>query len=134
PSNGTAKSPAAPLAIAPQGAALIHQAQQISRSLIYLTIALSGMTALGAEVIWTRLLSLLLGGTTYTFSIILAVFLAGLGIGSSVGSFVARGARSARVALGTCQVLLIVGIAWAAFMLSASLPFWPIDVRPSASP
>ena len=46
--------------------------------------ALSGMSALGAEVVWTRLLSLLLGGTVYTFSLILAVFLVGLGIGSSL--------------------------------------------------
>ena len=35
---------------------------------------------------WTRLLSLMLGGTVYTFSIILAVFLFGLGMGSAVGS------------------------------------------------
>ncbi len=42
---------------------------------VYLAIALSGMSALGAEVVWTRLLSLLLGGTVYTFSLILAVFL-----------------------------------------------------------
>src|SRR5206468_701967 len=28
---------------------------------VYVTIALSGMAALGAEVVWTRLLSLLLG-------------------------------------------------------------------------
>src|SRR5262249_3905433 len=41
---------------------------------VYLTIALSGMSALGAEVVWTRLLSLMLGGTVYTFSLILAVF------------------------------------------------------------
>ena len=53
---------------------------------VYVAIALSGMTALAAEVIWTRLLSLLLGGTVYTFSLILAVFLFGLGIGSSIGS------------------------------------------------
>ncbi len=53
---------------------------------VYLAIALSGLTALGAEVVWTRLLSLLLGGTVYTFSLILAVFLLGLGIGSSVGA------------------------------------------------
>ena len=51
----------------------------------YVTIALSGLTAIGAEVIWTRLLSLILGGTVYAFSIILAVFLFGLGIGSAVG-------------------------------------------------
>ena len=35
------------------------------------------------EVIWTRILSLLFGATVYTFSLILAVFLVGLGIGSS---------------------------------------------------
>ena len=63
---------------------------------VYLAIALSGMSALGAEVVWTRLLSLMLGGTVYTFSLILAVFLIGLGIGSSLGAFLARRAVSAR--------------------------------------
>ena len=53
---------------------------------VYVTIALSGVCALGAEVIWTRLLGLLFGATVYTFSIILAVFLVGLGIGSGAGS------------------------------------------------
>ena len=56
---------------------------------IYSAIAFSGMTALGAEVVWTRLLSLMLGATVYTFSIILAVFLFGLWAGSSVGSMLA---------------------------------------------
>jgi len=100
---------------------------------VYVTIALSGMTALGAEVIWTRVLSLLLGATVYTFSIILAVFLVGLGIGSSVGAVLARGSRP-RVALGACQVLLCGGIAWAAYAISRSLPFWPIDPGLSRSP
>jgi spermidine synthase len=53
-------------------------------ALIYISIAISGFAALGAEVVWTRSLSLLLGGTVYTFSIILAVFLGGLWLGSSV--------------------------------------------------
>src|ERR1039458_6918356 len=34
---------------------------------VYVTIALSGACALGAEVVWTRLLGLLLGATVYTF-------------------------------------------------------------------
>ena len=55
---------------------------------IYLAIAFSGLAALGAEVVWTRLLSLLLGGTVYTFSIILAVFLCGLWLGSNAGAFI----------------------------------------------
>ena len=44
----------------------------------YLVIALSGLTALGAQVVWTRVLGLILGGTVFSFTIILAIFLAGL--------------------------------------------------------
>ena len=73
---------------------------------VYVAIALSGFTALGAEVIWTRLLSLLFGATVYTFSLILAVFLLGLGIGSSIGSAIARRIARPRLALGWCQMLL----------------------------
>ena len=101
---------------------------------VYLAIALSGMSALGAEVVWTRLLSLMLGGTVYTFSLILAVFLIGLGIGSSLGAFLARRAASARVALGACQWLLTAAIAWTAVMISQSLPYWPIVPELSPSP
>ena len=101
---------------------------------VYLAIALSGMSALGAEVVWTRLLSLVLGGTVYTFSLILAVFLIGLGIGSSLGAFLARRAASARVALGACQWLLTAAIAWTAVMISQSLPYWPIVPGLSPSP
>ena len=67
-----------------------RRASQVGAWAVYVAIALSGLSALGAEVVWTRLLSLMLGGTVYTFSIILAVFLAGLGIGSSVGSYLSR--------------------------------------------
>jgi spermidine synthase len=38
---------------------------------IYVAIALSGFCALAAEVVWTRILSLLFGASTYTFSLIL---------------------------------------------------------------
>ncbi len=92
-----------------------------------MTIALSGLTALSAEVIWTRILSLVFGATTYTFSLILAVFLIGLGIGSSLGAALAREAVRPRVALGWCQMLLCGAMAWAAYMLTQSLPYWPIN-------
>jgi spermidine synthase len=95
---------------------------------VYLAIALSGLAALGAEVVWTRLLALMLGGTVYTFSIILAVFLAGLGIGSSVGAVVARLTTRPRLALGVCQLLLAGAVAWAAWMITGSLPNWPIKL------
>jgi spermidine synthase len=100
---------------------------------VYATIALSGMTALGAEVIWTRLFTLLLGGTTYTFSIILAVFLIGIGLGSGVGSVVARRSPDPRRALGLAQFLLIFAIAWAAWSVTQALPYWPVDPQISPS-
>jgi spermidine synthase len=101
---------------------------------VYLTIALSGATALGAEVIWTRNLGLMLGATVYTFSIILAVFLAGIGIGSTGGSMLARGARHPKALLGWSQMLLAGAVAWTAYQLSHSLPYWPINPLLSTSP
>jgi len=96
---------------------------------VYITIALSGLCAMGAEVLWTRLLSLMLGATVYTFSIILAVFLLGIGIGSSAGALRARSVRSARAALGACQLLISGAVAWGVFMITWAIPHWP--VRPT---
>jgi spermidine synthase len=101
---------------------------------VYLVIALSGFTALGAEVIWTRILSLHFGATVYTFSLILAVFLVGLGLGSASGAVIARETALPRRALGWCQLLLCAAMAWAAFMNTESLPYWPINPSISTSP
>jgi spermidine synthase len=99
------------------------------RRLVYLALALSGASALAAQVIWTRQLALLLGATVYTFSLVLAVFLVGLGVGSSIGSLLARTIERPRVAFGWCQVLTVLAMAWSAYMLNASLPFWPVNVE-----
>lgn len=120
-----------------------HQAAAATRAvvepakgyrMVYVTIALSGLTALAAQVLWTRLLSLLFGGTVYTFSLILAVFLFGLGIGSSIASALASGIERPRIALGWVQMALCGAMAWAAYSLALSLPFWPIDPSMSVSP
>lgn len=105
---------------------------------VYLAIALSGFTALSSQIIWTRLLSLVFGATVYTFSLILAAFLFGLGIGSAAGVALARRlfrgltsrAASAsqvrpRLALGWCQMLLCGAIAWAAYLVAVWLPYVP---------
>jgi len=101
---------------------------------VYVAIALSGATALSSEVIWTRLLSLLFGGTVYTFALILAVFLFGLGIGSSLGSAIGRAAARPRVVFGWCQMALCAAIAWSAYMLTQSMPFWPINPSITTDP
>lgn len=103
---------------------------------IYLATGLSGLTALSAEVVWTRQLALLLGATVYTFALVLAVFLFGLGVGSSVASAVSRHLNP-RLALGGCQLFLAVAIVWAARAITQFLPYWPLDVtlevRPSVA-
>jgi len=101
---------------------------------VYVTIALSGLGALGAEAVWTRQLALVFGATVYAFSIILAVFLIGLGIGSTAGAYIARrGARPA-LALGVCQVALTAAIAWASWSIAYSLPYWNIDPKQLTDP
>lgn len=98
----------------------------IGRTAVYFIIGLSGLCAMGAEVLWTRLLSLILGATVYTFSIILAVFLAGIGIGSSVGAILGRRVKNARVALGACQILIAGTTAWAVMIIN-KIPYWSLS-------
>jgi spermidine synthase len=100
---------------------------------VYITIGLSGASALGAEVVWTRLMGMLMGATVYVFSIILSVFLIGMALGSWIGSYLSRHMRP-RLALGCCQLLLALGTAWSGFMIAASLPYWPIDPFLAGSP
>jgi spermidine synthase len=101
---------------------------------VYVAIAISGLTALASQVIWTRTLTLLYGATVYTFSLILAVFLTGLGIGSTLGSAMSHQLKRPRVAFAWIQVLLCASMAWAGYMLTESLPWWPVDPSIASSP
>jgi spermidine synthase len=94
---------------------------------VYTAIALSGLCALGAEVVWTRLLALMLGATVYTFSLILAVFLIGLGIGSSGGAMWTRTLKRPRLVLAACQLALAFAVAWTAYAVSDLIPSWPFN-------
>jgi spermidine synthase len=101
-------------------------------SSVYLAIALSGFAALAGEVIWTRQIGLLFGATVYTFSIILAAFLIGLGGGSAAGSVLGKHVARPRVALACSQLMAAAAIAWTAHKLTVSFPYWPIT--PTLSP
>jgi spermidine synthase len=54
------------------------------------------------------------------------VFLVGLGIGTGIGSLLSR-LSSPRAWLGVCQLLAALAIAWTAYTLAYSLPYWPIE-------
>jgi spermidine synthase len=63
-----------------------------------LATALSGLTALGAEAVWTRQLAMIFGSTVFSFTIILAIFLTGITFGSAAGSLWSRFVRSPALA------------------------------------
>ncbi len=52
------------------------------RRAVYLAAILVGVAFMGGELVWYRVASPLLGGSTYSFGLILAVALAGIGLGS----------------------------------------------------
>lgn len=58
---------------------------------VYAAAAVTGFAFFLMELVWYRLLTPLLGGTTYTFGLILAVALAGIGSGSWFWSAIRRG-------------------------------------------
>ncbi len=114
------------------GSAVANAPDEHDSRLVYIAIAISGACALASEVVWTRLLSLTFGASTYTFSMILAVFLTGLGIGSATGAWLARVVEQPRRVFAWCQALLMVTIAWGAAVIYLALPYWPIN--PSLAP
>ncbi|MFQ5441951.1 MAG: fused MFS/spermidine synthase [Thermodesulfobacteriota bacterium] len=50
--------------------------------MIMASFALSGFCSLAYEVLWTRVFALVLGSSVYAFTVMLATFLAGIGLGS----------------------------------------------------
>src|SRR5262245_46146670 len=55
-----------------------------SRRAAVVAFGISGATAMTLQVLWTRMLAVLLGASVYTFTLILLSFLTGLGTGSAV--------------------------------------------------
>jgi spermidine synthase len=81
-------------------------------------------------------MGMMLGSTVYVFSIILAVFLIGLAIGSGAGSWLlrGRGAAWAESALGWAQMILAGATAWTAYMIADVLPYWNSEALISGTP
>lgn len=71
-----------------QDASNTSQHISLNSRLILFSYFLSGFAAIALEVLWTRVLVLTIGGSTYAFSIVLAVFLSGIALGSGAGSWI----------------------------------------------
>ncbi len=86
--------------------------------------ALAGFSSLGLEVAWFRLMSLILGASTYAFSVMLLAFLLGIGTGGEVGGPVAdKLAKRGRIALGVAGAQVAVAtLTWLAMWGWGELP------------
>lgn len=74
---------------------------------VLVAIGLSGFAALGYEVVWTRLLSILNRTTTaQSLSVILIAFLLGIAAGGAAGARLSGRLRDAVLALGTAELLI----------------------------
>ncbi len=96
---------------------------------VTIAIAAAGFASLVYEVAWTRVLGLMLGGSTYTFSVMLLAFLVGIAIGGKLGGPLADRAlaRGGLVRVLQWFAAVEVGIAvlsYALMYLYPELPFW----------
>jgi spermidine synthase len=90
----------------------IHSHRDIRLALA--VFALSGFCAMGYQVIWTRLLGLLIAPTTYAFSLVVGTFIIGLAIGNVLFGRVADRVKD------LMSLLALTQIAAAGFALAAS--------------
>lgn len=80
--------------------------------LVIATFAIQGFASLAYEIIWTRVLAIILDGSTYAFSIVLATVLFGIALGSAlVSPLMGRSLPWVRI-----YALLQAGVAATAFL------------------
>lgn len=96
---------------------------------VSVSIGLAGFSALVYEVTWARLLGLMLGGSTYIFSVMLLAFLTGIALGSKLGGpladriFKVGGQVRVLYAFAAIEVCIAV-LCYAMMYLYPELPFW----------
>jgi spermidine synthase len=96
---------------------------------VFVAAAITGFVFFLMEIVWYRMLSPLLGGTTYSFGLILATVLAGIGVGGAFASFLGGRFRpTVRLFAATCG-LEALGIALA-FGLGDRVALLALTLRP----
>jgi spermidine synthase len=76
-----------------------------ARPVLWAVVFLSGFVTLGYEVLWTRILIFSFVSTVYSFTVILATFLAGLALGSWLFAVFVEGKRDRLRSLAASQIL-----------------------------
>ena len=88
----------------------------------------SGMITIGMQIVWSRLLAMIIGSSTYAFAVVLALFLSGLGLGAWIVSLTAAAdSQRLRRVLFIVQLLTVVAL-FMSFRLTNAIPQMLISV------
>ncbi len=85
-------------------------------------ILLSGVLSFVYEVLWTRMLSHVLGSSIYAFATMLSAFLTGIAIGAAGAGLVASNPRRATRIFAVCQFGIALASAFIYWRIEQSLP------------
>ena len=100
---------------------VLDPAVRLGAYLAFLGTAVGGMCALALEVLWTRAVSISVGTTTYSFTVMLTAFLVGIWLGSWLHAVFPLRRIPAHLQLGVTMV--IIGLA--SFAASYGIPRLP---------
>lgn len=106
-----------------EAAAVPHRTpeRQERRNWILILIMLSGICSFSYEILWTRLLTQILGASVYAFATMLASFLAGIALGSAVAARLATTIRRGIIGFSLAQ-LGIAALSVTAFLVINAFP------------
>ncbi len=91
-------------------------------TVLIILYAVSGGVAMVYEVAWSRLLVLVLGSSTYSYTIMLTTFLAGLALGAWLGARLLKDWPDPLLAAALCQVLVGLSTYFGLFLMR-DLPY-----------
>ncbi|MBX9686769.1 MAG: fused MFS/spermidine synthase [Candidatus Obscuribacterales bacterium] len=108
----------------------VQSTAALSKPALFTLIAfgISGAIAMIYEVAWTRALLLVIGSTTYAFSIMLSTFLIGIFQGSFIFSKFADKMKNGVLCFAVLQVVLALA-AVVSILLFNMLPYWNLVVN-----
>jgi spermidine synthase len=84
--------------------------ESLAQRLTLVGIGVSGFCALGYEVLWTRVLTIAVGASVYSFTIMLVAFLTGIALGSKAYGLIARGPLRAGAAIPAVGLFALVQV------------------------
>lgn len=97
------------------------------RWLIATLFATSGATSLGFELVWSKQLAVVLGGSTASIAFVVAVFMGGMALGYAVGAKVAWRITRPVAAYGLCELALALA-GWSAAQLLPHFAVLPLGL------